>query len=210
VKIASTPEKAAKCIESTGISFLFAQSYHKAMKFVGPVRAQIGIRTVFNILGPLANPASSEYIVLGVYEERLLEIMAKVLINLGIDRALIVHGDDGLDEFSISAGTTVCEVRNGEISKYNVTPESVGLTRANKNDIVGGTADDNAKITLGILKGEITDAKRDIVLLNSGAALYVSGKADSIADGVKLAQTAIDNGSALEKLNELIKFTNKD
>lgn len=210
VKIASTPDKAAECIENTGISFLFAQSYHKAMKFVGPVRAQIGIRTVFNILGPLANPASSEYIVLGVYEERLLEIMAKVLINLGIDRALIVHGDDGLDEFSISAGTTVCEVRNGEISKYNVTPESVGLTRANKNDIVGGTADDNAKITLGILKGEITDAKRDIVLLNSGAALYVSGKADSIADGVKLAQTAIDNGSALEKLNELIKFTNKD
>ena len=180
------------------------------MKFVGPVRAQIGIRTVFNILGPLANPAASEYIVLGVYEERLLEIMANVLVNLGIDRALIVHGDDGLDEFSISSGTTVCEVRNGKITKYNVTPESVGLTRAHMSDVVGGTADDNAKITLGILKGEITDAKRDIVLLNSGAALYISGKADSIADGVKLAQTAIDNGSALEKLNELIKFTNKD
>jgi anthranilate synthase/phosphoribosyltransferase len=122
---------------------------------------------------------------------------------------MVIHGDDGLDEFSISAGTTVCEINNGEIKKYNVTPESVGLKRGTKADIVGGEATDNAKITRGILSGEITDAKRDIVLLNSGAALYVSGKAASIADGVKLAQEAIDDGSALAKLNRLVEFTNK-
>lgn len=209
VKIASTPDIASACINEIGISFLFAQSYHKAMRFVGPVRGQIGIRTVFNILGPLTNPARAEYNVIGVYEERLLEIVANVLKNLGVKHSLVVHGDDGLDEFSISAGTTVCEINNGEITKYNVTPESVGLKIAKKEDIVGGNAKENADITLGILKGEITDAKRDIVLLNSGAALYVSGKADSIAEGVKLAGQIIDSGKALEKLNELIEFTNR-
>lgn len=209
VKITSTPESASACINEIGISFLFAQSYHKAMRFVGPVRAQIGIRTVFNILGPLTNPARAEYNVIGVYEERLIEIVANVLKNLGVKHSLVVHGDDGLDEFSISSGTTVCEINNGEITKYNVTPESVGLKRAKKEDIVGGDAKENAAVTLGILKGVITDAKRDIVLLNSGAALYVSGKAESIAEGVKLAQQTIDSGKALEKLNELIEFTNR-
>ncbi len=210
VKIASTPEKASACIEQTGIAFLFAQSYHKAMKFVGPVRGQIGIRTVFNILGPLANPANAEYMVLGVYEDRLIPLVANVLKNLGIKRALVIHGDDGLDEFSISAPTTVCELKDGELKNYSVTPESVGLTRGSKSDIVGGTAEDNAKITIGILKGEIKGAKRDIVLLNAGAGLYVCGKADSIADGIRLAAEAIDNGSALERLNAMIEFTNKD
>lgn len=209
VKIASTPETASACINEVGISFLFAQSYHKAMKFVAPVRGQIGARTVFNILGPLTNPANAEYNVIGVYEERLLDIIANVLVNLGVKRSLVIHGDDGLDEFSISAGTTVCEINNGKITKYNVTPESVGLKRGKKEDIVGGNAMDNAAITLGILKGEITDAKRDIVLLNAGAALYISGKAESIAEGVKLAQAAIDNGTALDKLNKLIEFTNR-
>jgi anthranilate synthase/phosphoribosyltransferase len=209
VKIASTPDKAEACLNEVGLSFLFAQSYHKAMKFVGPVRGQIGVRTVFNILGPLTNPAGAEFNVIGVYEERLLEIVANVLINLGVKRSLVIHGDDGLDEFSISAGTTVCEIDNGEIKKYNVTPESVGLKRGKKSDIVGGEASDNAIITKGILSGEITDAKRDIVLLNSGAALYICGKAESIADGVKLAQQAIDDGSALAKLNQLVEFTNR-
>lgn len=210
VKIASTPQKASACIDEVGIAFLFAQSYHKAMKFVGPVRGQIGIRTVFNILGPLANPANAEYIVLGVYEDRLIPLVANVLKNLGVKRALVIHGDDGLDEFSISAGTTVCELKDGELTNYNVTPESVGLARASKQDIVGGTAQDNAKITKGILSGEIKDAKRDIVLLNSGAALYVCGKAESIAEGVKLAAEAIDSGKALEKLNAMVEFTNRD
>lgn len=210
VKIASTPEKASACIDETGISFLFAQSYHKAMKFVGPVRAQIGIRTVFNILGPLANPANAEYMVVGVYEDRLLELVANVLKNLGVKRALVIRGSDGLDEFSISAHTNVFEIRNGEITSYEVTPESVGLKRATKTEIVGGTAAENAEITRGILGGKITGAKRDIVLLNSGAVLYTCGKAESIAEGVKMAAEAIDNGAAMEKLNAMIEFTNRD
>ncbi len=210
VKIASTPEKSSACIDETGISFLFAQSYHKAMKFVGPVRAQIGIRTVFNILGPLANPANAEYMVVGVYEDRLLELVANVLKNLGVKRALVIRGSDGLDEFSISAHTNVFEIRNGEITSYEVTPESVGLKRATKDEIVGGTAAENAEITRGILSGKITGAKRDIVLLNSGAALYTCGKAESIAEGVKIAAEAIDNGAAMEKLNAMIEFTNRD
>lgn len=210
VKIASTPEKSSACIDETGISFLFAQSYHKAMKFVGPVRAQIGIRTVFNILGPLANPANAEYMVVGVYEDRLLELVANVLKNLGVKRALVIRGSDGLDEFSISAHTNVFEIRNGEITSYEITPESVGLKRATKAEIVGGTAAENAEITRGILSGKITGAKRDIVLLNSGAALYTCGKAESIAEGVKMAAEAIDSGAAMEKLNAMIEFTNRD
>lgn len=210
VKIASTPEKSSACINETGISFLFAQSYHKAMKFVGPVRAQIGIRTVFNILGPLANPANAEYMVVGVYEDRLLELVANVLKNLGVKRALVIRGSDGLDEFSISAHTNVFEIRNGEITSYEVTPESVGLKRATKDEIVGGTAAENAEITRGILSGKITGAKRDIVLLNSGAALYTCCKAESIAEGVKMAAEAIDSGAAMEKLNAMIEFTNRD
>lgn len=210
VKIASTPEKASACIDETGISFLFAQNYHKAMKFVGPVRAQIGIRTVFNILGPLANPANAEYMVVGVYEDRLLELVANVLKNLGVKRALVIRGSDELDEFSISAHTNVFEIRNGEITSYEVTPESAGLKRATKDEIVGGTAAENAEITRGILSGKITGAKRDIVLLNSGAALYTCGKAESIAEGVKIAAEAIDNGAAMEKLNAMIEFTNRD
>ncbi len=211
VKIASTPEIASACIEEVGMSFLFAQSYHKAMRFVGPVRGQIGARTVFNILGPLTNPASAEYNIIGVYEERLLDIVASVLKNLGVKHSMVVYGTDKLDEFSISAPTQVREIKeNGEILSYEVTPESVGLKRGTKEDIVGGNADENADITLGILSGEITDAKRDIVLLNSGAALYVCGKAPSIAEGVKLAQSAIDSGAALEQVKKLAAFTNKE
>ncbi len=209
VKIASTSEEASKSIKEIGISFLFAQSFHKAMRFVGPVRGQIGVRTVFNILGPLTNPADAEYNIIGVYEERLLEIVANVLKNLGVKHSLVVHGDDGLDELSISDCTTVCEIDGDEIKKYSISPESVGLKRGSKSDIVGGNASENAQITLGILKGEIRDAKRDIVLLNSGAALYVSGKADSIEAGVKLAGELIDNGSAYKKLEQLIEFSNR-
>lgn len=209
VKIASTPEEAAACIEEVGFTFLFAQSYHKAMRYVGPVRAQSGIRTVFNILGPLANPSNAEYNIIGVYEDRLLDIVADVLINLGVKHSLVIHGNDGLDEFSISDGTTVCEIMNGEKKRYVVTPEDVGLTRARKEEIVGGNAEENAKITRGILSGEIRGAKRDIVLLNSGAALYVCGRAASIADGVKLAAEAIDSGRAAAQIDKLVAFTNK-
>ncbi len=209
VKIASVPEQAQKCINEVGVSFLFAQSYHSAMKFVGPTRGQIGIRTVFNILGPLANPAKAEYMILGVYDPDILETMAKVLMNLGIKRAMLVYGNDGLDEFSISAPSTVCEINEGKIIKYEVDPKEYGLEMGKKADIVGGTAKDNAAITLGILKGEITDAKRNIVLLNSGAALYVTGNADSLKDGIALAAKSIDSGAALAKLEQLIEFTNR-
>lgn len=210
VKIASTPKQASKCLSEVGMSFLFAQSYHKAMRFVGPVRGQIGIRTVFNILGPLTNPANAEYNIIGVYEERLIPIVAEVLLKLGVKHSLVIHGDDGLDEFSISDGTTGCEINNGKITEFHITPEEVGLKRGKKEDIVGGSAMVNARITKGILSGEITDAKRDIVLLNSGAALYICGKAKSIKDGVKLAAETIDSGKALEQLNKLVEFTNEE
>lgn len=210
VKIASTPEQASSCLSEVGMSFLFAQSYHKAMRFVGPVRAQIGIRTVFNILGPLTNPANAEYNIIGVYEERLIPIVAEVLQKLGVKHSLVIHGDDGLDEFSISDGTTGCEINDGKITPFHITPEEVGLKRGKKEDIVGGDAKANAEITKGILSGKITDAKRDIVLLNAGAALYVCGKADSIKDGVALAKETIDSGKALEQLDKLVKFTNKE
>lgn len=209
VKIQSTPELAKKALDEIGIYFLFAQSYHKSMKYVAPVRKEMGIRTVFNILGPLTNPAETDYIVLGSYSKELLPVLAKVLIKLGVKHGMVIHGNDVLDEASISDSTSVAEVFEGEIKEYEIKPEDFGLTTASKSDIVGGTAEDNAKITLGILKGEIKDAKREIVLLNSGCALYTIGKAESIADGVKLAAELIDNGKALEKLNQLIDFTNK-
>ncbi len=209
VKITTTPDVASACIKEVGMSFLFAQSYHKAMRFVGPVRGQLGVRTVFNILGPLTNPANAEYNVIGVYDESLLDVVAEVLKNLGVKHSLVVYGRDRLDEISISDSTAVREINNGEITAFDIAPEDVGLKRGKKEDIVGGNAAFNADITRGILKGTITDAKRDIVLFNAGAALYICGKAESIADGVKLAQSAIDDGSAYRQLEKLIEFTNR-
>ena len=209
VKIQTTPEEAKASIETVGLSFLFAQSYHGSMKYVGPARKEMGLRTVFNILGPLTNPASTNYIVLGVYEKALLPVMAQVLIGLGIKRAMIVYGNDRLDEISISDSTSVAEVRDGKVKEYEIAPEDFGLPRGSKEDIVGGTADENAFITRGILDGSIQDAKRNIVLLNAGCALYITGKAESIADGVALAAEQIDSGKALEKLNEFVAFTNR-
>lgn len=210
VKIASTPEQSASCINEIGISFLFAQSYHSAMRFVGPTRGQIGIRTVFNILGPLSNPAKADYMIFGVYDPKLLEPLAHVLMNLGIKAAMLVHGNDCLDEISISDSTSVCEIKNGEIKSYQISPTDFGFELADKDAVKGGNAEDNAKITLGVLNGSITDAKRDVVLMNAGCAIYISGKADTIAEGIEIAKNSIDSGKALEKLNQLIEFTNKD
>ena len=210
VKISTVPEQAEKCINEIGISFLFAQSYHPAMRFVGPVRKQIGIKTVFNIMGPLLNPAFAEYMVLGVYSPDIMDNMAKVLINLGIKRAMLVYGNDKLDEISISDTTSVCEIKDGKIKKYEICPEDFGFKRASKDEIKGGTPEENAQITRDILSGIEKGTKRDIVLLNAGCALYVTGKADTIADGIKLAEKSIDSGAALRKLEELIEFTNKD
>lgn len=209
VKISSAPEQAKEMVDSIGISFLFAQSYHGSMRYVGPARRDLGIRTVFNILGPLANPANTDYILLGVYDKNLLEPMAGVLMNLGIKRAMLVYGNDRLDEISISDTTSVCEIKDGKTSFYEINPEDYGMKMAEKSDIVGGTATENAKITLGILKGEIQGAKRDIVLLNAGCALYITGKAGSISEGINLAKASIDGGWALAKLKQLIEYSNK-
>ena len=209
VKIQSTPKQAKASIENVGLSFLFAQSYHGAMKYVGPTRKEMGLRTVFNILGPLTNPAASEYMVLGVYDKSLLTVMANVLIGLGIKNAMIVYGNDRLDEISISDSTSIAEVRDGKIKEYEICPEDFGLIRASKDEITGGTADENAKITRGILDGSILGAKRNIVLMNAGCALYITDKTMSIAEGINLAAEYIDNGKALEKLNNLIEFSNK-
>ena len=209
VKIQSTPEQAKACLDTVGVSFLFAQSYHKSMRFVAPVRGQMGVRTVFNVLGPLTNPAQTDYIVLGVYEKKLLSVMAHVLIQIGIQRAMVVYGNDRLDEVSISDSTSVAEVRDGQVLEYELTPEQMGLPRGTKEEIVGGTAQENADITKGILNGSITGSKRNIVLLNAGCALYTIRKVASVQEGVSLAAEMIDSGKALEKLQELVTFTNR-
>lgn len=208
VKIASTPEEAKKYIDTIGLSFLFAQSYHSSMKYVAPARKQLGIKTVFNILGPLTNPAKTDYILLGTYSKDLLRPMAEVLMNLGIKRAMLVYGNDCLDEISISSSTSVCEIKDGKISEYDLTPEDFGFRTESKDSIAGGTPSENADTTLRILSGTLKGAKRNIVIINSAAALYICGKASTLREGVELAEDAINSGKALEKLNQLIKLTN--
>ncbi|MBQ4465324.1 MAG: bifunctional anthranilate synthase component II/anthranilate phosphoribosyltransferase [Oscillospiraceae bacterium] len=209
VKIATKPEQAKACIDNVGLSFLFAQSYHASMRFVGPVRGALGVRTVFNILGPLTNPAKADYIVLGVYAKELTEIMARVLQQVGIRRAMVVFGNDVMDEITVSDATTVTEVNGDELTTYEITPEQFGLSRYSKEEIVGGTPTENAAITHGILDGSITGAKRDIVLMNAGAVLYTYGIAQNLAEGIELAAEMIDSGKALRKLEEFVKFTNE-
>ena len=209
VKIDLTPDQARECLEKIGVSFLFAQSFHRSMRFVGPTRKQIGIRTVFNILGPLTNPASTEYIVLGVYAPELVHPIAQVMSNLGVKRALIVYGTDRLDEISITAPTLVCQVEGDQVSQpFEVTPEECGLRRGDKEEIVGGTAAENAVITRSILNGTDRGTRRDIVLLNAGAALYTLGMAQTVKEGVALAAQSIDSGAALAKLEALKEITN--
>lgn len=183
---------------------MFAQKYHSSMKYVGPVRKELGIRTIFNILGPLTNPALANMQVLGVYSEELVEPMAKALSNLGVRRGMAVYGKDKLDEISVSAPTVVCEFNNGEFKTYEISPEDFGLSLRSKAEIVGGTPEENAAITLDVLSGK-KGAKRDAVLMNSGAGLYIGGKAKSLAEGVEMAAQLIDSGAAKAKLEEMIK-----
>ena len=208
VNIKTSPEKAAKCLETTGIAFLFAQVFHGAMRFVAPVRKEIGCRTFFNILGPLTNPALADYIVLGVYDESLLTLMANVLIKLGIKGAMVVNGSDGLDEITMTGKTHVCEVKDGKISTYDIDPHDYGFEYCTADVLKGGTPEENAKMTLDILTGKDKGARRNTVLLNAGCAIYCAGKAATIADGVKLAAEMIDSGKAYDKLNEMKDFTN--
>ncbi len=208
VNLDLSPKKCVELLKKIGICFFFAQKYHTSMKYVGPIRKELGIRTVFNILGPLTNPASPNMQLLGVYDASLVEPLARVLTSLGVKSGMVVYGTDKLDEISASAPTLVCEFRDGNYKTYTITPEQFGFTSCKKEDLVGGTPAENAAITLGILKGEDKGPKRNAVLLNAGAALYIAGKADSFENGIKLAGELIDNGAALAKLEEFIKESN--
>lgn len=208
VNITVSPERSAELLKEINICFLFAQNYHIAMKYVAPVRKELGIRTVFNILGPLSNPAGANMQVMGVYDEALVEPLARVLNNLGVKRALVVYGQDKLDEISMSAPTTVCQVKDGVFTSYVITPEQFGFARCGKEDLAGGTPEENAAITRAILSGQ-KGPKTDAVILNSAAALYVAGKADSIQEGVALAREVIDSGKALEQLEKFIRLSNE-
>ena len=209
VKITLTPERSAEILKKINICFLFAQNYHIAMKYVAPIRKELGICTVFNILGPLSNPAGANMELMGVYDQSLVEPLAQVMANLGVDRGMVVYGQDSLDEISMCAPTSVCEIRDGKFTSYEITPEQFGYERCEKGALTGGTPAENAEITKAILKGEEKGPKRQAVCLNAGAALYIAGKAASIEEGVKLAESLIDSGAALKKLEEFVEETNK-
>lgn len=207
VNIEQSPEKCQELLDRVGMCFFFAQKYHSSMKYVGPIRKELGFRTVFNILGPLTNPGSPKIQLLGVYDEYLVEPLAQVLCNLGVKRGMVVYGQDKLDEISLSSPTTVCEFKDGWYKTYTITPEQFGLTRCAKEDLVGGTPEENAAITRAILNGE-KGPKRDAVLMNAGAALYIGQKADSLSAGIALAAELIDSGKAAAVLENLIKVSN--
>lgn len=208
VNIDQDPQKCVELLDKVGMCFFFAQKYHTSMKYVGAIRKELGFRTVFNILGPLTNPGSPKMQLLGVYDEYLAEPLAQVLINLGVKRGMVVYGQDKLDEISMSAPTTVCEFKDGWYKKYVICPEDFGFTRCTKKDLEGGTPEENAKITRDILNGE-KGHKRNAVLMNAGAALYIGSKADSMKDGIALAAELIDSGKAVETLDRFIELSNK-
>ena len=208
VNIDQDPQKCVELLDKVGMCFFFAQKYHTSMKYVGAIRKELGFRTVFNILGPLTNPGSPKMQLLGVYDEYLAEPLAQVLINLGVKRGMVVYGQDKLDEISMSAPTTVCEFKDGWYKKYVICPEDFGFTRCTKKDLEGGTPEENAKITRDILNGE-KGHKRNAVLMNAGAALYIGSKADSMKDGIALAAEIIDSGKAVETLDKFIELSNK-
>ena len=208
VNIQQDPEKCVELLKEVGMCFFFAQKYHTSMKYVGPIRKELGIRTVFNILGPLTNPGSPKMQLLGVYDGYLVQPLAQVLINLGVTRGMVVYGQDKLDEISLSAPTTVCEFKDGWMKNYVIKPEDFGFERCTKEDLLGGLPEENAKITRAILSGE-QGHKRNAVLMNAGAALYIGGKAESLADGIKLAAEIIDSGKALATLEKFIEVSNR-
>ena len=203
VNIDQSPEKCVELLDSVGICFFFAQKYHTSMKYVGGIRKELGIRTVFNILVPLTNPSSPTMQLLGVYDKSLVEPLARVLVSLGVKRGMVVYGEDKLDEISASDATFVCEFKNGEYKSYEICPEDFKMARCTKDELKGGTPAENAAITRSVLSGE-KGAKRNAVLLNAGAALYIAGKAESMADGVKLAGELIDSGKATNVLERFV------
>ena len=208
VNIQQDPELALKCLREANFCFLFAQKYHAAMKYVGPIRKELGFRTVFNILGPLTNPAKPEMFVLGVYDEYLVEPLAKVLTSLGVKRGIVAYGREKLDEISPNGPTAICEIRDGYYRTSVIRPEDFGLVPGSRDEIVGGTPQENAQITRDILSGKIRGTKRNAVLLNAGAALFVAGKAPTIKEGVALAGELIDSGKAAAALEQVIRVSN--
>ena len=208
VNIMAEPALVQKCVDETGIGFMFAQLFNKSMKYVGQVRKEMGIRTVFNILGPLANPSRAKNMVVGVYSPALTEKIAKAMGRLGVERGFVISGNDNMDEFTLSGTTTVSEIDGENVKTYEVTPEQFGLKRASLEKLRGGDGAQNAEITKAILSGKETGAKREIVLLNAGATLYIGGVAESIESGVKLAAETIDSGKAMKKLEELVRVSN--
>lgn len=208
VNIQQSPQRCVELLKEVGMCFFFAQKYHASMKYVGAIRKELGFRTVFNILGPLTNPGTPSMQLLGVYDEYLVGPLAQVLINLGVKRGMVVYGQDKLDEISMSAPTTVCEIRDGWFKSFVIAPEDFGLQRCDKRDLLGGTPQENANITRAILQGE-RGHKRDAVLMNAGASLYIGGKADTMQEGIARAAELIDSGKALETLNQLIAVSNR-
>ena len=208
VNIQQSPARCIELLREVGMCFFFAQKYHASMKYVGAIRKELGFRTVFNILGPLTNPGTPSMQLLGVYDEYLVAPLAQVLINLGVRRGMVVYGQDKLDEISLSAPTTVCEIKDGWFKSYAVAPEDFGVARCTKADLRGGTPEENAAITLAVLNGE-KGHRRNAVLLNAGASLYIGGKADDMKEGVALAAELIDSGKALETLRRLIEVSNR-
>ena len=208
VNIQQSPARCMELLNEAGMCFFFAQKYHTSMKYVGGIRRELGFRTVFNILGPLTNPGSPSMQLLGVYDEYLVEPLAQVLINLGVRRGMVVYGQDKLDEISMSAPTTVCEFKDGWFRSYTIKPEDFGFERCTREDLLGGTPEENAEITRGILKGE-KGHRRNAVLMNAGAALYIGGKAENMKEGIRLAAEIIDSGRAYETLEKMITVSNR-
>ena len=209
VNIQQDPEKCVELLNKVGLCFFFAQKYHTSMKYVGGIRKELGIRTVFNILGPLTNPVRPKRQLLGVYDESLVEPLAHVLSSLGVEKGMVVFGREKLDEISAVGPTMVCEFGNGEYKTYDIKPEDFGLESGTKEDLVGGEPEENAVITRAILSGEEKGPKRTAILLNAGASLYIGEKAESLQEGIKLAAELIDSGKALQKLEEFVKATNE-
>ena len=208
VNISADPDVVEKCVEEVGIGFMFAPHFNPAMKYVGPVRKEMGIRTVFNILGPLSNPSRAKAMVVGVYSPSLTEVIAGTMANLDVKRGFVLSGEDNMDEFTLTGSSTVSEIKDGKVETYEITPEQFGLKRCKIEELQGGDGAVNAQITKDILSGKERGAKREIVLLNAGAALYIGGKVDSIEEGIRIAGETIDSGKAMETLESMVKATN--
>lgn len=209
VKIGADPDVVKRCVETAGIGFMFAPHFNPAMKYVGPVRKELGIRTVFNILGPMANPSRAKGMVIGVYDAALTPVIAGAMQKLGVERAYVVSGCDHMDEITLTGETTVSEVSDGKVTTFTITPEQFGFARCKLEELRGGDGETNARITKDILSGKEQGAKRKIVLMNAGAALYIGRKADSMEEGIRMAADAIDSGKAMETLTALVSESNK-